>query len=75
VLVQDRCMVCVKCTSLKNHFRHTRWYYLVTRLKGKLISIRLEIVLILTQDSCSVCAEPTLGPAIVLDGPDGTPRS
>jgi hypothetical protein len=28
----------------------------VTRLKWKLISVYLVIVLILTQDSCSVCA-------------------
>jgi hypothetical protein len=31
----------------------------VTRLKSKLLSIRLEIVLILTQDRCTVCAEHT----------------
>jgi hypothetical protein len=34
----------------------------------------LEIVLILTQDSCSVCAERTIGSQIVLYAPDGTPR-
>jgi hypothetical protein len=34
----------------------------------------LEIVLILTQDRCMVCAECTIGSAIVLDAPDGTPR-
>ena len=39
-----------------------------------LISINLEIVLILTQDRCSVCAECTIGSEIVLDAPDGTPR-
>jgi hypothetical protein len=32
-------------------------------------SVRLEIVLILTQDSCTVCAERTTGSAIVLDAP------
>jgi hypothetical protein len=31
----------------------------VTRLKSKLVSVRLEIVLILTQDRCTVCAERT----------------
>jgi hypothetical protein len=34
-------------------------------------SVRLEIVLILTQDSCIVCAERTTGSAIVLDAPEG----
>ena len=34
----------------------------------------LEIVLMLTQDSCTVCAERTIGSEIILEGPDGTPR-
>ena len=33
----------------------------MTRLKWKLVSVRLEIVLILTQDRCMVCAERTIG--------------
>ena len=33
----------------------------------------LEIVLILTQDPCTVCDEHTIGSEIVLDAPDGTP--
>jgi hypothetical protein len=37
-------------------------------------SDRLEIVLILTQDWCTICAEHTTGSAIVLDAPDGTSR-
>jgi hypothetical protein len=37
-------------------------------------SSRLEIVLILTQDRCMVCAERTIGSEIELDAPDGTPR-
>jgi hypothetical protein len=32
----------------------------VTRLKRKLVSVRLEIVLILTQDRHTVCAIPTI---------------
>ena len=32
--------------------------------------VRLEIVLILTQDLCTVCAERTIVPEIVLDAPD-----
>ena len=32
------------------------------------------IVLNLTQDRCTVCAERTIGSEIVLDAPDATPR-
>jgi hypothetical protein len=34
----------------------------------------LEIVLIFTQDRCTVCAKGTIGLEIILDAPDGTPR-
>jgi hypothetical protein len=37
-------------------------------------SVRLEIVLILTQDRFAVCAERTIASEIILDAPDGTPR-
>ena len=47
---------------------------LVTRLKWKLISVVLEIVLILAQDRCAVCVERTIGSEIILDTLDGTPR-
>jgi hypothetical protein len=40
----------------------------------KLISVHLEIVLILTQDRCTVCAKCTIGSVIILDAPNGTPR-
>jgi hypothetical protein len=39
-----------------------------------LVLVSLEIVLILMQDSCTVCAERTIGLEIILDAPDGTPR-
>ena len=55
---------------LRNHFGHTQWYFKVMRLKWKLDSVYLEIVLILTQDRCTVCAERTIGMEVVLDGPD-----
>jgi hypothetical protein len=45
----------------------------LTRLKWKLVLVCLEIVLILTQDKCMVCNKGTIGLAIVLDAPDGTP--
>jgi hypothetical protein len=46
----------------------------MTRLKWNLISLHLEIVLILTQDGSTVCAEHTIGSEIVLYALDGTPR-
>jgi hypothetical protein len=40
----------------------------------KLVSVRLEIVLILMLDRCTVCAEPTIGLETILDKVNGTPR-
>ena len=37
-------------------------------------SVRLEIVLVLVLDRCTVCAKRTIGSDIILDAPDGTPR-
>jgi hypothetical protein len=37
-------------------------------------SVQLEIVVILMQDSCTVCTKYTIGLEIVLDAPDGTLR-
>ena len=36
--------------------------------------VRLEMVLVLVQDRCMVCAEGNIGSKIVLDAPDRTPR-
>jgi hypothetical protein len=36
--------------------------------------VRLEIVLILTQDRCTVCTKCTIGMEIVLGAPNGSPR-
>ena len=44
------------------------------RVKWKLVLVHLEIVLVLVQDRCMVCAERTIGSEIILDAPDGTPR-
>ena len=43
-------------------------------VKWNLVSVRLETVLVLVQDTCTVCAKHTIGSEIVLDAPDGTPR-
>ena len=42
----------------------------MTKLNWKLVLVRLEIVLILTQDRCTVCAESTIGYEIILAHPD-----
>jgi hypothetical protein len=47
---------------------------MVTMPKWKLIFVRLEIVLILTQDWCIIYAECTEGLENIFDAPDGTPR-
>ena len=39
-----------------------------------ILEIISEILLILTQDRCTVCVECTIGLEIVLDTPDGTLR-
>ena len=46
----------------------------MTRLKWKLVLVHFEIVLVLVQDRCTVCAKHTIGKEIVLDEPDGTAR-
>jgi hypothetical protein len=43
------------------------------RLKWLLVLFCLDIVLTLTQDRCTVCAERSIGLEIVLDAPDGSP--
>jgi hypothetical protein len=41
---------------------------------SNLVLVYLEMVLVLVQDSCTVCAKTTIGSGIILDAPDGTPR-
>jgi hypothetical protein len=40
------------------------------RLKWMLVLVCLDIVLTLTQDRCTVCAERNIGSEIILDAPD-----
>jgi hypothetical protein len=35
-------------------------------------SVHLELLQILTQDRCTVCAKRTIGSETILDAPDGT---
>jgi hypothetical protein len=46
----------------------------MTCVMWNLISIRWETVLVLVQDSCTVCNEHTIGSEIVFGTPNGTPR-
>jgi hypothetical protein len=39
----------------------------------ELCSVRLEIVLLLMLDWCTVCVKRTVGSEIVLEAPDGSP--
>jgi hypothetical protein len=59
---------------LRNRFRRIRWNSSVTWVMWNLVSVYLEIVLVLVQDSWTVCAKRTIHPEIDLDAPDGTPR-
>jgi hypothetical protein len=40
----------------------------------KAILVHLEIVKIMMQDRCMVCAERAISSEIIMDVPDGTPR-
>ena len=44
----------------------------VSRVESR--SVRLEMVLVLVQDRCTVYAKRTIGSDIVSDAPDGIPR-
>jgi hypothetical protein len=57
----------------RNRFGCTQWYSKVMRLKWKLDSVHLEIVLIMTLDRCTVCTERTMGSEIIFDAACGSP--
>jgi hypothetical protein len=67
-------LVSAQARSMVLRRMYHRWYFYVTWVKWKLISVHLEIVLISMQDRCTVCDECTMGMEIVLGAPDGTPR-
>jgi hypothetical protein len=46
----------------------------VTWVMWILVLDYLEMVLVLVQDRCMVCAEHTICSKTILDAPDGTPR-
>jgi hypothetical protein len=46
----------------------------VTWVLVNFVSVRLNMVLVLVQDRCTVCAKRAIGSGIILDETDGTPR-
>jgi hypothetical protein len=46
----------------------------VARLKCKLVSVHLGIVVMLTQNRCTDCAGRTIVSEIILESPNETPR-
>jgi hypothetical protein len=62
------------CQRLKNHFGCTQWNSYVSRVMWKLVSVHLQIVQILTQYRCTICAKGNIGSENVLNALDGTPR-
>ena len=71
MLVQDRCTVCTRRTIGSKIILDAP---AVVLGEWKLVSVRLEIVLVSVQDRCRVYANRTIGSTIVLDAPDGTAR-
>jgi hypothetical protein len=66
--------LCQTYHRLRNRFGRIQWYSKVMRIKWMFVSFRFKIVLTLTQDRCTICAERTIGSEILLDALDGTPR-
>jgi hypothetical protein len=56
-----------------NNFGHTQWNSYVMWVKWKLVSVRLEIVLISMHDRCTFCGKCNVGSEIIFGGTDGTP--
>jgi hypothetical protein len=73
VLVQDRCMVCVKCTIGSENILDAPNVLQGDESQVDPHFILFRIVLILTQDRCTICAERTIGLEIIMDAPNGTP--
>ena len=59
---------------LRNHFGCTDGTPRFQGSSESSFSVCLVIVLVLTQDRCTVCAEHTIGMEIALEAPDGTSR-
>ena len=74
VSVQDRCMVCAKCTIGPETVSDAPMVLLGDEAQVQARFGLFRDSSILSQDRCTVCAERTIGLEIVLDAPDGTSR-
>ena len=74
VSVQDRCMICAKCTIGSETILDAPMVLLgdEAQVQARFGLFRDSTSLI--QDRCTVCTERTIGSKIILDTPDGTPR-
>jgi hypothetical protein len=67
----------VSASAREVHGLHRTYHRLgnSTTLDARLVHglVRLEIVLLLMHDWCTVCVKRTIGSEIVLEAPDGTP--
>jgi hypothetical protein len=61
---------CAECKSFWSHLIEL----LGERVKWKLVLVSLEIMLIKTQNRCTVCTKHAIGSETVLGAPGGTPR-
>ena len=73
LLVQDWCMVYARSLTNKSFWMNSM-VRPVDETQVEACFGHSDMVLILTQDRCTVCIERTIGSAILLDAPDGTPR-
>ena len=72
VSMQDRCMVCARCTIGSKIVLTHPMVPLGDEAQVEACFGPFGQVLILMQDRSTVCVEHTIGSEIVLDAPDGT---
>jgi hypothetical protein len=72
--LQDRSMVVPNIRYVKELFWTHSMVLLGDEAQVEPLLVRLEIVLILTQETCMVCTKHTIGSNFVLDAPDRTLR-
>ena len=72
--MQDRCMVCTRCTIGSEIILDASMVPTGDEAQVEACFGLSNIVLILTQDRCTICVERTMGLEIISEAPDGTPR-
>jgi hypothetical protein len=62
ILMQDWCTGCAKrTTASENHFGCTLSNFMETWVIWNFVWVRLKIILVSEQDSCTVCTKHTVG--------------